>query len=91
VSAELPPGVAIAGPSVAHSDEVLTPEALAFVARLHRSFDQRRRELLAARVERQAAFDAGELPDFLPETSHIRDDTTWRVAAAPADLDDRRV
>jgi malate synthase len=91
VSAALPPGVAIAGPAAAHSDEVLTPEALAFVARLHRSFDQRRRELLAARVERQAAFDAGEFPDFLPETSHIRDDGTWRVAAAPADLDDRRV
>ncbi|MEX0625508.1 MAG: malate synthase A, partial [Chloroflexota bacterium] len=85
------PGVRITDGSPAHAADVLTAEALAFVARLHRSFDQRRRDLLRARSERQAAFDAGAIPDFLPETEHIRDDPSWRVASAPADLDDRRV
>jgi malate synthase len=71
--------------------EVLTPEALGFVAQLHRSFNPRRQRLLADRAQRQARFDAGELPDFLPNTAHVREDETWRVAPAPADLDDRRV
>ena len=79
------------GPSPAHADEVLTPDAIAFVAGLHRAFNRRRLELLAARAERQRRFDAGELPGFLAETAAIRDDPTWRVASAPADLDDRRV
>ena len=74
-----------------HVEEVLTPGALDFVADLHRSFDSRRLELLARRAERQARFDAGELPDFLPETASVREDGSWRVASAPADLDDRRV
>ena len=69
----------------------LAPAALSFLAELHRSFNSRRMELLGARNERQRRFDAGELPDFLPETAHIRDDPSWRVAPAPADLDDRRV
>ncbi|MBW8891420.1 MAG: malate synthase A, partial [Burkholderiales bacterium] len=68
----------------------LTPEALAFVADLHRRFDARRRELLAARAARQARFDAGELPDFLPETAALRA-ADWTVAPIPADLQDRRV
>ena len=87
---DLPPGVQITRESV-HAAGVLTPEALTFVAELHRSFNPRRLELLAARTERQKAFDAGELPDFLPETASVREDASWRVAAAPADLDDRRV
>jgi malate synthase len=91
VTANMPGGIHLAGPSVDHAEEVMTPEAVAFVAHLHRSFDHHRRELLAARVERQAWFDAGGTPEFLPETAHIRDDPTWRVAAAPADLEDRRV
>jgi malate synthase len=91
VTADLPPGVRLAEPASAHGDDALTAEALAFLAHLHRSFDQRRRDLLAARTERQAEFDAGTLPDFLAETAHIRDDPSWRVASAPADLDDRRV
>ena len=88
---DLPDGIRIADRAVDHAGQVLTSEALAFVAQLHRSFDTRRRELLAARVDRQAEFDAGALPDFLQETAHVRDDETWRVAAAPVDLDDRRV
>ena len=91
VTVDLPAGVRLTEPPSAHGDDVLTPDALAFLAHLHRSFDQRRTDLLRARTERQAAFDAGALPDFLPETAHIRDDPTWRVASAPADLDDRRV
>ena len=57
---------------------------------LHRGFDARRRELLAARDERQARFDAGERPDFLPETLAIRDGE-WTVPEAPKALADRRV
>jgi malate synthase len=86
-----PPGVELVGPPTAHAEDVLTPHALAFAAGLHRSFNIRRRRLLADRAERQARFDAGELPDFLPNTAHVRADPAWRVAPAPADLDDRRV
>jgi malate synthase len=85
------PGVQVTDPGVAHRDEVLTPEALGFVAQLHRSFNQRRLRLLGERRERQARFDAGELPDFLPNTLHVRQDPDWRVAPAPPDLEDRRV
>lgn len=70
--------------------EILSPGALAFLAELHRRFDGRRRELLAARAERQARFDAGELPDFLPETAEIRAGD-WTVGPIPADLQNRRV
>jgi malate synthase len=70
--------------------EILTPEALAFVAMLHRRFDGRRQELLAARAARQKAFDAGQLPDFLAATKGIRDGD-WTIAAQPKDLLDRRV
>ncbi len=83
--------VSVTNPEVEHAAEVLTPEALEFVGRLHRSFEPRRRELLAARRARQAEFDAGALPDFLAQTAHIREDRSWRVAPAPADLTDRRV
>jgi malate synthase len=83
--------VIVASPfPVARAGEVLTAEALDFLCELHRRFDPRRRALLAARAERQRAFDAGLLPDFLPETRHIRDGD-WRVGAIPIDLTDRRV
>ena len=70
-------------------DRVLTEGALDFLVRLERRFGSRRRELLAARRARQARFDAGELPDFLPETKSIRDGV-WEVAPIPAVLQDRR-
>jgi malate synthase len=70
--------------------DILTPAALDFVARLHRTFNGERQRLLAARVERQGAIDRGALPDFLPDTEMIRRGN-WRVAPAPADLQDRRV
>jgi len=70
--------------------EILTPEAMSFVATLARAFEERREELLAKREQRQAELDAGKKPDFLPETAHIRQGT-WTVAPIPADLQDRRV
>src|SRR5262245_54589908 len=72
------------------SAQILTPEALAFVPKLHRSFESRRQELLARRAARQKAFDAGAKPDFLDETRHVRE-SEWKVAAQPKDLLDRRV
>jgi malate synthase len=89
-SLNLPAGVVLKGAPVARMEEVLTPEALAFVAELHRRFNDTRKRLLALRAERQKRFDAGETPDFLPETAHIRAGD-WKVAPIPADLQDRRV
>jgi malate synthase len=70
--------------------EVLSNEALSFIADLHRQFDARRRELLVRRTERQARLDEGEVPDFRADTATLRA-SEWRVAPAPADLADRRV
>ena len=70
--------------------EILTQEALSFVAALALDFAPQREALLQRRIERQAAIDGGKLPDFLPETASIRQGD-WRVAPAPADLQDRRV
>jgi malate synthase len=72
------------------AERVLTPAAVDFLVRLHRGFDDRRRQLLGAREERQARFDAGERPDFLPETADIRNGE-WMVPEAPKALVDRRV
>ncbi|MCU4182885.1 malate synthase A [Acidiferrimicrobium sp. IK] len=72
------------------AERVLTPEAVGFLVDLHDRFDGRRRELLAARAELQARFDAGERPDFLAETAAIRSGD-WQVPEAPKALADRRV
>ena len=85
----LPPGVVITA-DAPHLEEVLTPEALDFVAQLHRSFNPERVKLLQDRVRRQQRLDAGETPDFLPNPIESRD-PNWRVASAPPDFDDRRV
>ena len=82
-------GVEVVGPAVTGSERVLTPDALEFVAGLHRRFNPTRERLLAARTARQQRIDAGEMPDFRADTAHIRA-ADWRVAPAPADLDDRR-
>jgi len=71
-------------------EQILTRGALAFLTDLHRRFEPTRRSLLAAREARQARFDAGELPDFLPDTRDIRE-AEWQVAPVPAALQDRRV
>jgi malate synthase len=82
--------ISIAGPAAERADEILTPEALAFVARLQRELAPRRNELLEARGERWQRLRAGELPDFLAETREVRDGD-WRVPEAPPALRDRRV
>ncbi len=83
-------GVEVRGTLNAAYREILTPEALEFVADLQRHFNERRLELLEAREHRQTALDAGDLPDFLPETASIREGE-WSVAPLPPDLQDRRV
>jgi malate synthase len=70
--------------------EILTPEALGFVAKLHQRFEPRRKELLARRAERQKEFDAGLQPDFLTSTRDVRA-SDWKVGPQPKDLLDRRV
>jgi malate synthase len=85
-----PAGVAITGRMGPHYADVLTAEALAFLAELHRKFEPRRQELLAARKARQLRYDAGELPDFLPETQALREGA-WTIGPIPSDLLDRRV
>ncbi|HET8765482.1 MAG TPA: malate synthase A [Rhodanobacter sp.] len=82
--------VEIHGNPTAAQRAILTPEALAFLADLHRRFDGRRRELLAARRVRQARWDAGELPDFRADTAAIRE-SEWTVGPIPSALRDRRV
>ncbi len=82
--------VTVSGPVVERSDEVLTPEAVDFVAGLHHRFAETRAELLAQRVERRAEVARTGRLSFRPETASIRSGD-WQVATAPADLTDRRV
>jgi malate synthase len=84
------PGIEITGAITPEFAQILTPEALAFFASIHRKFEPRRRELMAARVERTKSLDAGVRPDFLPETQSVRDGA-WSVSPQPKDLLDRRV
>ncbi len=86
----LPEGIAINGPMPAEYQSILTPQAVTFIAKLARKFEARRQELMAQRAQRQREFDAGKLPDFLPETRNIRE-SEWTVGPIPADLQNRRV
>src|SRR5262245_60849332 len=86
----LAPGVEIPGRITPEYAEILTPDAVAFAADLQRAFGARRDELLAARAARQRDFDAGKLPDFLPQTRAVREGD-WTCAPVPADIQDRRV
>ncbi|HLG64761.1 MAG TPA: malate synthase A [Ktedonosporobacter sp.] len=90
VTTQFAEGIEIKAPITPEFAQILTPEAMSFVAKLARSFETRRQELLQKRVQRQAEIDAGKLPDFLPETAHIRRQD-WTIAPIPADLQDRRV
>jgi malate synthase len=85
-----PNGVTLNTPDVAGADSVLTPEALDFVVGLERKFGAERKRLLALREDRKKRLDAGEKPDFLPETAKVRDGD-WTVAPLPKDLLDRRI
>src|ERR1700729_1397378 len=83
--------VQITGPTDERYVEILCPKALELLALLHEALADRRAELLAARRSRQAQLSGGALLDFLPETAHIRQDASWRVAPPAAGLVDRRV
>ena len=82
--------VQILGTTTPAFAEILSAEALAFVAKLQRTFGQRREDCLQRRQEGQAGLDRGEALDFLPETAHIRNGD-WFCASIPSDLVDRRV
>ncbi len=84
------PGVQMLAPVKDDWTEILTPEALAFAVDLHRTFNDRRKALLAARHERQNRIAAGERPNFLEETRNLRE-SEWTVAPLPRDILDRRV
>jgi malate synthase len=84
-------GVNILGTVGQEHKKILTPQALAFLALLHRSFNNTRKQLLERRKIRQAELDKGVLPDFLPETKHIRENATWKGAPPAPGLIDRRV
>ncbi|KAH6855186.1 malate synthase [Chaetomium sp. MPI-CAGE-AT-0009] len=84
-------GVSILGQVQDSHRKILTPDALAFLALLHRSFNPTRKALLERRKLRQAELDKGSLLDFLPETKHIREDPTWKGAPPAPGLVDRRV
>ncbi len=85
-----PSGMEIRATIAPGYEQILTPEALELVTRLTRQFEPRRQELLAARVERAQRLDAGERPDFLPETAHIREGD-WKIDPIPQALACRRV
>lgn len=87
----LPKGIAIKGEMSQGYSDILTHDALQFIAGLHRKFNTTRKPLLANRNIRQQAIDAGTFPDFLESTRHIREDDSWKVGSIPADLQDRRV
>lgn len=84
-------GVSILGPLTEETRKILSKDVVAFLALLHRSFDAKRKELLQRRVVRQAEIDRGLLPEFLPETKHIRENAAWKGAPPAPGLVDRRV
>lgn len=84
-------GVAIHGAVQDPQKKILTPEATAFLALLHRTFNETRKSLLHRRVIRQQELDRGVIPDFLPETQHVRDNDAWKGAPPAPGLIDRRV
>jgi len=86
----LPQGIELTAAIPADAQDILSPEALEFVASLERLTRATRKQLLAARAARQERIDGGELPDFLPETAQIRQ-SDWQIAPIPSDLQDRRV
>ncbi|MDQ4106242.1 MAG: malate synthase A, partial [Actinomycetota bacterium] len=83
-------GIEVASPTSEEFSEILTPEAVSFVAKLSRESRGRVDAILQAREERQQRINAGEMPDFLPETKDIREGD-WKIAPVPEDLQDRRV
>ncbi|MFT4259620.1 malate synthase A [Microbacterium sp.] len=85
------PAIAVTGPIRARYEEVLTPEAIAFLTELHHRFGARRHDRLADRLRRRFEIGNGHDPRFRDDTAHIREDRDWRVAGAGPGLEDRRV
>ena len=83
-------GVDIHGKGSTSQETVLSKQAIEFLQGLHGEFQTRREDVLALRVNKQEAFSSGQFPRFLPETAQLRDDA-WKVAAAPKDLENRRI
>ncbi len=88
---ELGPALRITGPLNDRFDEILTPDALAFLTELHHRFAGRRLDRLADRMRRRFEIGNGHDPRFREDTAHIREDADWRVAGAGPGLEDRRV
>jgi len=84
-------GITLTAQPICRQAEVLTPDALDFVAKLHRATSERRQELMQARHTRRAQIASGQDPRFLPETEDVRNDPNWRVAPPAPGLEDRRV
>lgn len=82
--------IQVTGPIHKDYEQILTPEAIGFIAELARKFEPRRQELLQERKIRQHEIDSGKFPDFLPETKDIRE-SDWTVALISNDLLDRKV
>ncbi|MFK4760412.1 malate synthase A [Microbacterium sp. ZW T5_45] len=85
------PTIIVTGPIRDRFDEILTPEAIAFLAELHHRFASRRHDRLADRLRRRFEIGNGHDPRFRDDTAHIRDDASWRVAGPGPGLEDRRV
>src|SRR5690606_27194111 len=85
------PSIEVTGPQRDRFDEILTPEALAFLTELHHRFAARRHDRLADRMRRRFEIGNGHDPRFREDTAHIREDRDWRVAGAGPGLEDRRV
>jgi len=84
-------GITLTAQPIARQNEVLTPDALEFIAKLQRATAERRQELMQARHGRRNQISSGQDPRFLPETADIRNDPNWRVAPPAPGLEDRRV
>ena len=85
------PSIEVLGALGNRYDEILTPEALAFLTELHQRFSSRRHDRLADRMRRRFEIGNGHDPRFRDDTAHVRADDTWRVAGAGPGLEDRRV
>jgi len=90
-TAQQGPAIAVTGPIRDRYEEILTPEALAFLTELHHRFGGRRHDRLADRMRRRFEIGNGHDPRFRDDTAHIREDRDWRVAGAGPGLEDRRV
>lgn len=87
---DTPLGIEIKGKLDPSYQDILTQEALDFLVALHEHFNERRKDLLRKRTEKQKGYDAGIFPDFIPETREIRE-SDWKVAPIPEEILDRRV